>query len=104
MWSYYSAAFERAFLEGWDWASSQGIRLTLWLAASAIVWEAIRHAPRLWRPHPERGAIMDRIFKEFVFGTAGTIAVFLVGAFIWFFVQDAPEQARLAKATVQRTR
>jgi hypothetical protein len=114
-WSYWDA-IPRAFSHGRGWAEGQGIWLTIWLSLSAAVVELPRAAARFWRQRAERRAfvtlapprprpVAERWVRAAIEGSiaiGGGVIVLLVIVFIWFVVQDGPNQVNALQRQIDQ--
>ena len=97
MWDYYTQAVQRSFWAGWYWAVGQGLWLTFWIAVAATASELLRRLYGHRNQPSERHAIVKDLGKTALVDLAGTALLFIIAIFLWFFVNDAPDQNRLAK-------
>ena len=93
--SYYAAAIPRAFWAGWEWASGQGILLTLTGAVATIL---VATAGMFIATRPKRTVLHNfgRLFIEAV-AVFALMAVMIFGV---FFISDAPAQLAAANQKV----
>jgi hypothetical protein len=97
--SYYAQAAWRSWDGAWNWATGQGLFLE-GLVAFALFICAVLLA--YWKRHSWRGAKVEILSARKVFTLAAIVApaIALLLTFFVFFLRDAPEQARIADASI----
>src|SRR5215472_7784064 len=100
VWSYYSEAIPRAFSHAYDWAVGQGLWLTILMTIATSLFAGLRLLRPGWlgRTKGANGIHnWGRSTVETSITLIGGVGVLLCLAFVWAFVQDAPEQVSLLR-------
>jgi hypothetical protein len=93
--SYYGTAIPRSFWAGWDWAIAQGLLLTIFLGLGAVVCGSLFAVIRAMRRSHSWADAMEsvwRLIADFFLAGIGAIVAGLISLFVYFFIQDAPQQ------------
>jgi hypothetical protein len=98
--SYYEAAIPRAFSAGWDWAVSQGIKLTLVIVVANVIFGALLVVAMRRRFNSEAIHRWWRWTWETPVALVGALTITTLILFLWFFINDAPKQLSEAREQI----
>src|SRR2546421_10683789 len=101
VWSYYPAAFVRAFWSAWDWAVGQGLYLSILLAVCALIFTIARAMGRSRSWADAKGDVVHALADFISAGVAATcIGLFIL--FVIFLMRDPPTQLQKAREEIIR--